>query len=106
MKYTKKRASGKCLCSHVYENDPVLFPPAAAQSCGGNLQGPNGTFTSPNWPSNYPNNALCQWTIKVASGNTITLDFVDFELERASPVYGCAGRDFVAIVDGDDSYGP
>lgn len=31
--------------------------------CGGQLRGPNGIITSPNYPVQYDNNANCTWVI-------------------------------------------
>ncbi|NXD15324.1 MFRP protein, partial [Nothocercus nigrocapillus] len=42
-------------------------------ACGGTLRGPEGTFSSPNYPSPYPPNALCVWRIEVAPGLGIQL---------------------------------
>uniref|UniRef100_A0A8C0FS67 Deleted in malignant brain tumors 1 protein n=1 Tax=Bubo bubo TaxID=30461 RepID=A0A8C0FS67_BUBBB len=36
-------------------------------SCGGLLSSPSGTFQSPFYPRNYPNNANCVWEIEVKS---------------------------------------
>lgn len=49
--------------------------------CGGALMGPTGVFTSPNFPNNYNNLAFCVWTITVAPGFTLRVDFTFFELE-------------------------
>lgn len=41
-------------------------------NCGFNViqvaDNETGTFTSPNFPSNYPNNALCVWTFSALDG--------------------------------------
>ena len=43
--------------------------------------GDSGTFTSPNYPEPYPNNAECTWTIRGGPGKMITLSFRVFDLE-------------------------
>ncbi|XP_031549194.1 cubilin-like [Actinia tenebrosa] len=54
-------------------------------TCEGELTGSKGTFSSPNYPQNYPDNALCQWTIKGPSGTTkIEVTFEDFDVEWGS----------------------
>ena len=41
----------------------------------------SGEITSPNYPSEYPNNADCQWHINVDFGYVVKLTFLDFVLE-------------------------
>ncbi|NWX93494.1 MFRP protein, partial [Nothoprocta pentlandii] len=50
-------------------------------ACGGTLRGPEGTFSSPNYPSAYPPNALCVWHIEVAPGLGIQLRVEAFSVE-------------------------
>ncbi|XP_005856789.1 PREDICTED: cubilin, partial [Myotis brandtii] len=58
----------------------------------------SGTFTSPNFPNNYPNNWQCIYRITVGTSQQIALHFTNFSLEEN---YGaeCLG-DFVEIKDG------
>uniref|UniRef100_U3KLX7 Cubilin n=1 Tax=Oryctolagus cuniculus TaxID=9986 RepID=U3KLX7_RABIT len=49
--------------------------------CGGDLQGPTGTFSSPNYPNPNPHGRLCEWRITVQEGRRITLTFNDLRLE-------------------------
>ena len=49
--------------------------------CGGYYTSMNGSFTSENYPSDYPHKAKCGYTILVPEGYSITLTFTDFELE-------------------------
>ncbi|EFB24608.1 hypothetical protein PANDA_012115 [Ailuropoda melanoleuca] len=39
------------------------------KTCGSNLQGPSGTFTSPNFPFQYDSNAQCVWVITAVNTN-------------------------------------
>ncbi|XP_066264750.1 blastula protease 10-like [Branchiostoma lanceolatum] len=55
-----------------------------SSGCGGVLQGDSGTFTSPNFPSNYDDNTQCDWLIKGERGTTIQLEFEEFGLEAHS----------------------
>ncbi|XP_035662897.1 protein SpAN-like isoform X1 [Branchiostoma floridae] len=52
-----------------------------SSGCGGVLQGDRGTFTSPNFPSNYDDNTQCDWLIKGERGSTVQLEFEEFGLE-------------------------
>lgn len=55
-------------------------------ACGGffelNDGDPPGYITSPNYPSNYPQNIDCVWIITVPNGEAVQLDFEgDFYIE-------------------------
>ncbi|NXC80861.1 MFRP protein, partial [Cercotrichas coryphoeus] len=47
-------------------------------ACGGTLRGPEGSFSSPNYPGPYPPNALCIWRIEVGAGLAIQLRMETF----------------------------
>lgn len=47
----------------------------AVKTCGSNLQGPGGTFTSPNFPFQYDSNAQCVWVITAINNNKVSLKF-------------------------------
>ena len=55
----------------------------------------SGEMTSPNFPSNYPNDLHERKTIEVAKGNVIHIHFTDYELEIPHHV------DYLEITDGD-----
>ncbi|XP_074622497.1 CUB and sushi domain-containing protein 3-like isoform X4 [Acropora palmata] len=61
-------------------------------SCRYNLVNPQGNFTSPNYPSRYPHNLNCLWTITAAPGYYIDLHFINFVVE------GCP-YDYVEVFD-------
>ncbi|XP_019641868.1 PREDICTED: cubilin-like [Branchiostoma belcheri] len=61
-----------------------------------------GSFTSPGYPGNYPNNANCSWQISVNTGEVIAFRFSQFSLEGGS---SCPW-DYLAIYDGSDSTAP
>ncbi|XP_030146972.4 membrane frizzled-related protein [Taeniopygia guttata] len=56
----------------------------AAPGCGGTLQGPEGSFSSPNYPGPYPPNALCIWHIEVGAGLAIQLRMETFSVESTA----------------------
>ena len=53
--------------------------------------------SSPNYPSNYPNNLSKTETITVAEGLVLRLEFTAFDVEN----HGRCGYDYLKIVDGD-----
>ena len=54
----------------------------------------NGILTSPNYPNGYPNNEDYTQTIRVPEGNTIRIEFLDFQIPRSEP-------DLVIVTDED-----
>ncbi|NXI14859.1 AGRG6 protein, partial [Irena cyanogastra] len=44
---------------------------------------PSGIFTSPCFPSDYPNSQACKWIIRAPHGFIIQLTFIDFDIEEA-----------------------
>ena len=48
------------------------------------LNGTSGSFSSPDYPNNYRNNADCTYTITVPRGLGISFDFQKFDLEGGS----------------------
>ncbi|XP_075011498.1 CUB and zona pellucida-like domain-containing protein 1 [Calonectris borealis] len=71
-------------------------PETKIENCGGQLTGPNGTFTSPNYPVPYPEFTYCVWHIETAKNSKINLQFQDFFLELDQ---NCQ-FDFTAVYDG------
>ncbi|NWQ80635.1 CUZD1 protein, partial [Columbina picui] len=65
-------------------------------NCGGELTGPNGTFTSPNYPKPHPVFTYCVWHIQTEKNSKINLQFEDFFLELDQ---NCR-FDFTAVYDG------
>uniref|UniRef100_A0A8C7ZCR0 CUB and Sushi multiple domains 3b n=1 Tax=Oryzias sinensis TaxID=183150 RepID=A0A8C7ZCR0_9TELE len=59
-------------------------PVCKVKTCGSNLQGPSGTFTSPNFPTPYESNSQCVWIITASNPNkVIQINFEEFDLEIA-----------------------
>uniref|UniRef100_A0A3B4AL78 Uncharacterized protein n=1 Tax=Periophthalmus magnuspinnatus TaxID=409849 RepID=A0A3B4AL78_9GOBI len=65
----------------------------ADDGCGGTLRGQSGVITTPNYPSEYNNNADCTWTILAEPGDTIALVFSDFQLEDDYDLLEVSGTD-------------
>ncbi|XP_006216822.2 enteropeptidase [Vicugna pacos] len=90
------------ICNVSLYPEPTLVPtppPELPTDCGGpfELWEPNTTFTSMNFPNNYPNQASCVWNLNAQQGKNIQLHFQEFDLENIA--------DVVEIRDGegDDS---
>ncbi|XP_041108452.1 adhesion G-protein coupled receptor G6 isoform X3 [Polyodon spathula] len=47
------------------------------------LTSSSGVFTSPCYPSEYPNSQACKWTLQAPAGYIIQITFLDFEIEEA-----------------------
>ncbi|XP_037015006.2 CUB and zona pellucida-like domain-containing protein 1 [Artibeus jamaicensis] len=71
-------------------------PSASIPNCGGYLDNPEGSFTSPNYPNSHPEMAYCVWHIQVEEGYKIELNFKEIFLE----VDKNCRFDFVAVYDG------
>ena len=90
-------------------NRVCLFPLFAACTSGEYLNGLSGFFSSPNFPSNYPQYSKCTWNITVPIGYIIKLSFLYFRLEpyQSVPCYnGPEARVTVTNVASDDGYQP
>ncbi|XP_067941959.1 cubilin-like [Watersipora subatra] len=55
-----------------------------AISCGSNLNLPQGSLSSPNFPQNYADNLFCAWKVTIVSG-IIDLDVTHMEIEGGIP---------------------
>ncbi|KAF0296268.1 Cubilin [Amphibalanus amphitrite] len=69
---------------------------ATATGCGGQLTGPEGSFTSPGYPQPYAHNAECTWVIAGNAGSKVRLSVLDLDLETAT---NCR-FDFLEVYDG------
>uniref|UniRef100_A0A671NLK5 CUB domain-containing protein n=1 Tax=Sinocyclocheilus anshuiensis TaxID=1608454 RepID=A0A671NLK5_9TELE len=93
------RSSGSTITLE-FKSDTVI----GGKACGGFIElndgDPLGYITSPNYPSNYPQNIDCVWIITVPNGETVQLDFEgDFYIEAHT---GCM-YDYIEVCDGPTS---
>ncbi|EPY78032.1 tolloid-like protein 2 precursor [Camelus ferus] len=70
----------------------------AQKACLQDYTDESGTFTSPNFPNNYPNNLECVYRITVETSQQIALHFTHFSLEEA--IGGVCVADYVEINNG------
>ena len=92
-----------------YKAESCLFPLVAACTSGEYLTGFSGFFSTPNFPSNYPQYSKCTWNITVPSGYIIKLSFLYFRLEphQYIPCYNAPeARVTVTNVASDNYYYP
>ncbi|XP_005347218.1 membrane frizzled-related protein isoform X1 [Microtus ochrogaster] len=59
----------------------AAMSPTHQTTCGGLLPGPQGFFSSPNYPDLYPPHSHCVWHIQVAPGQTIQLKIQALSIE-------------------------
>ena len=83
------RSSGECQLNgpFLHNNNVQLSSPSG------------GTFSSPSYPSHYPNNMLCTWKIMAPSGKRVKLYFNYFRLESGV----CSSNDYLEVRDGSSS---
>ncbi|XP_061483882.1 enteropeptidase isoform X2 [Rhineura floridana] len=99
-------------CTESIYPEPTLVPtvattPQLPTDCGGpfDLWEPNTTFSSMNYPNNYPNQATCVWYLNAEKGENIQLHFQYFDLENINDVVEIrdgrgAGSLFLAVYTG------
>ncbi|CAL8365302.1 unnamed protein product [Arctogadus glacialis] len=68
------------------------------KTCGSSLQGPSGTFTSPNFPIQYESNAQCVWIITASNPNKMSKKTVTFFMFSAVTIYAFGNNQFEGIV--------
>ncbi|XP_019131793.1 CUB domain-containing protein 2 [Larimichthys crocea] len=65
------------------------------------LSAVSGNFSSPHFPSIYPNNINCHWSITLAAGYRIKLFFPVMDLEDRNSLSDECDYDYVAVYDGE-----
>ncbi|XP_072020163.1 LOW QUALITY PROTEIN: cubilin-like [Amphiura filiformis] len=87
--------------SDSYVND-TGFAATYQSYCGGSYNTQHGIISSPLYPSNYPANQNCTWTIQVLAGYTILVDFRRMAIQSSS---GCS-NDYLELRSGLSSTSP
>ncbi|XP_021476232.2 cubilin [Oncorhynchus mykiss] len=70
----------------------------SVEVCGGELNAPSGTISSPNYPNLYPHSRTCRWEITVVPGRRVTLTINDLRLEGTSS--SSCYADYVDVLNG------
>ena len=73
-------------------------------ACGGSFTTPQGIFTSPSYPDNYPYNADCTYTISQSNGTVSLLNFLSMDIEYDENLCGGCSCDYLEIRDGPSDY--
>lgn len=66
-------------------------------TCGGQLSGEKGSFSSPNFPNYYPPRTSCQWLIQVPAGKSVKVTFKKFLLSEPGQESSNCRKDYVEI---------
>ncbi|NXJ89034.1 CUZD1 protein, partial [Corythaixoides concolor] len=90
------RTNSEAFTRNFFVSYYFFSPETKIENCGGQLTGPNGTLTSPNYPAPYPEFTYCIWHIQTEKNSKINLNFQDFFLELDQ---NCQ-FDFTAVYDG------
>ncbi|XP_072783103.1 adhesion G-protein coupled receptor G6 isoform X3 [Taeniopygia guttata] len=72
-----------CLCLLITYIICMQQAAHGCYDCRTVLTDPSGVFTSPCFPSDYPNSQACKWIIRAPHGFIIQLTFIDFDIEEA-----------------------
>ncbi|KAK7823854.1 hypothetical protein U0070_020525 [Myodes glareolus] len=75
---------------------------SSREVCGGNLYGPTGRFTSPNYPNPNPHAWICEWTITVPEGRRVILTFTNLRLSN----YPSCDNEHLIVFNGIRSNSP
>ncbi|XP_062242553.1 ST14 transmembrane serine protease matriptase a [Platichthys flesus] len=86
-------SSGNVMLVTMATNERADYPGFRAQvsqmkrgakgtTCGGQLKGDKGSFSSPNFPNYYPPRLSCQWSIQVPEGKAVKVTFRKFLLSE------------------------
>ncbi|KAK2886327.1 cubilin [Channa argus] len=70
---------------------------ASVEVCGGELNAPSGTISSPNYPNLYPHSRVCRWELVVSPGRRVTLTINDLRLEASG---SSCPFDYVDVLNG------
>ncbi|XP_038141380.1 deleted in malignant brain tumors 1 protein-like isoform X3 [Cyprinodon tularosa] len=85
------QSNGSCCYDYHYQCGFYFTTSNTPVTCGGFLYGSHGTFESPNYPNNYPDNLDCTWYIRPGH------QFIRLEISNLSTE---CGYDWVDVYDG------
>ncbi|VDN09208.1 unnamed protein product [Dibothriocephalus latus] len=73
-------SDGVCNDEYVEVWDGYYSGSKLLVNCDTTLNGPEGTFTSPGYPTDYQANKQCVWKIQVQKHHGIVLEFEEFKV--------------------------
>ncbi|XP_054653953.1 deleted in malignant brain tumors 1 protein-like [Dunckerocampus dactyliophorus] len=91
--YSSCQYYGDCCYDYHSQCSSTTDMPTTGEPCGGSMFG-SGTFSSPNHPGYYQNNAYCVWHIRSSHDQRVFLEFPYLRLEN------CCSCDYVSVYDG------
>ncbi|KAH9509815.1 hypothetical protein Btru_045273 [Bulinus truncatus] len=91
-----------CTCPDWMKLDSTGTECKLINACNTTINASSGYIVSPNYPSNYPDNSSCYWTIAGSNSSRVNMSFSEFSLEGGE---GCP-YDYISIFDGFNKSAP
>ncbi|KAG5271940.1 hypothetical protein AALO_G00185900 [Alosa alosa] len=81
-----------------FQGELSVIPITTTKTCGGTFTNTNGSFTSPHFPSFYPPDIDCKWTISVPKGMNVRLTFTMFRMKEPGVDIRVCHKDYVEVL--------
>ncbi|XP_073459945.1 embryonic protein UVS.2-like [Aquarana catesbeiana] len=97
--------TNKMLLEFVSDNSTAATGFKASYStvtCGSVLSNPTGTFSTPNYPSNYPPYMDCTWVVTAPIGYQVSVNVTDFNVEYRNT----CSFDYMLVFNGPKTTSP
>ncbi|XP_034538580.1 deleted in malignant brain tumors 1 protein-like isoform X2 [Notolabrus celidotus] len=91
--YSSCKRNGNCCHDYYSYCYYTTSFPGTETPCGGSLFS-SGTFSSPNHPNHYHDNAYCVWHLSAVNNHRVFLSFTSMQLEN------CCSCDYISVYDG------
>lgn len=96
---------GQCILLILTAFSYPCIPPTSGE-CQEVFVAVRGNFSSPQYPSSYPNNIRCHWTIRLPPGYRVKVFFLDLDLEEPNSLTRTCDFDHLAAFDGASEEAP
>ena len=84
----------------MYETSNVSQWTHRLGECGGNFSTPNGVFTSPSHPENYPENQDCIYLISLPDATYVNISFITMDID-CKALWDSGKSDYIEFRNGD-----